>query len=58
MNERIMAILEHEPDWTDGYLMALCARDRRLKIWSYDREFAELWRKVDGTRVPLAMRSR
>lgn len=49
---------EHEPDWADGYLIALCARDRRLKIWTYDQDFTDLWRAADGRRVPLAVRAR
>jgi predicted nucleic acid-binding protein len=48
---------EHEPDWADGYLVILSAHDSRLKLWTYDREFRTIWRRLDGTPVPLATRS-
>lgn len=47
---------EHEPDWADAYLVCVSARERRWKVWSYDREFRTIWRRADGTRVPLATR--
>lgn len=48
---------EHEPDWADAYLVCVSARERRWKVWSYDREFRTVWRRPDGTRVPLATRN-
>jgi predicted nucleic acid-binding protein len=48
---------EHEPDWADGYLAVVSARERRFKVWTYDREFKTTWRRPDGTRIPLAVRS-
>jgi predicted nucleic acid-binding protein len=45
---------EHEPDFADGYLAVLCGRDPKLAVWTYDREFATIWRRPDGTRIPLA----
>jgi predicted nucleic acid-binding protein len=47
---------DHEPDWTDGYIAALCGRDRTLKVWTYDREFRTIWRRPDGSAIPLAVR--
>jgi len=41
---------DHEPDWTDGYLA-----ERRFKVWTYDREFRTIWRRPDGSRIPLAV---
>ena len=45
---------EHEPDWADGYLVALTSQDARFQVWTYDREFTTTWRRLDGSRVPLA----
>jgi predicted nucleic acid-binding protein len=45
---------EHEPDWADGYLVALTGQDARFEVWTYDREFTTTWRRLDGSRVPLA----
>ena len=46
---------DHEPDWTDGYLAVVCGRERRFKVWTYDREFRTIWRRPDGSRIPLAV---
>jgi predicted nucleic acid-binding protein len=43
-----------EPDWTDAYLASLCGLDRKLKLWTYDKEFRTIWRRSDGSRIPLA----
>ena len=45
---------EHEPDWADAYLAVLSARERQLRIWTYDREFRTTWRRPNGTAIPLA----
>jgi predicted nucleic acid-binding protein len=42
----------HRPDWTDGYLCVLSLRDK-AKVWTYDPEFYRIWRRADGSRVPL-----
>jgi predicted nucleic acid-binding protein len=47
---------DHEPDWTDGCLAVLSARHRDAKIWTYDREFRTIWRRPNGTIIPLAVR--
>jgi predicted nucleic acid-binding protein len=47
---------EHEPDWVDGGLAVLSGRDRKARVWSYDREFTTIWRRPDGSRIPLAVK--
>ena len=47
---------EREPDWADACIAVLCGRDKRMKVWTYDREFLTLWRRRDGTAIPLATR--
>jgi predicted nucleic acid-binding protein len=47
---------DHDPDWADGYIAALCGRDRSLKVWTYDAEFRTTWRRPDGSAIPLAVR--
>jgi predicted nucleic acid-binding protein len=46
---------EHDPDWVDAYIAVLCGTNRRWRVWSYDREFRVLWRRPDGSRIPLAI---
>ncbi|MBI2203992.1 MAG: PIN domain-containing protein [Candidatus Rokubacteria bacterium] len=48
---------DHEPDWADGYLAVVSGRERRFRVWTYDREFRTIWRRPDGTRIPLAPRA-
>lgn len=43
---------DHEPDWVDGCLVTLAERNRR--VWTYDAEFRAVWRRRDGSPVPLA----
>jgi predicted nucleic acid-binding protein len=49
---------DHEPDWADGYLAVLCGRDRNYKVWTYDKEFRTVWRRPNGSAIPLAVRLR
>jgi len=46
---------EHEPDWADGCLAVLSARDGTARVWTYDREFRTTWRRPDASRIPLAI---
>jgi predicted nucleic acid-binding protein len=46
---------EHDPDWTDGYLVALASQDSHMKIWTYDSEFYAVWRKRSGARLAMAV---
>lgn len=45
---------EHEPDYADGYLVVLSGLNRKYKLWSNDSEFRTIWRRPDGSAVPLA----
>jgi uncharacterized protein len=47
---------EHDPDWADAYLAVLSGRERRARVWTYDGEFRTTWRRLDGGRIPLAVR--
>jgi hypothetical protein len=44
---------EHEPDFADGELVVLSARDRSARVWTHDREFRSVWRRTDGGPVKL-----
>jgi predicted nucleic acid-binding protein len=47
----------NRPDWTDALYVILSSHERPLQVWSYDAEFATIWRRPDGTRIPLAVRA-
>ena len=47
---------EHEPDWADGYLAVLSGRDPEFKVWTYDKEFRAIWRRPNGSAIPMAVR--
>ncbi len=47
---------QHEPGWADAYLAVLSGRERRVRVWTYDSEFRTTWRRLDGGRIPLAVR--
>jgi predicted nucleic acid-binding protein len=47
---------DHEPDWADGYLAVLAGRDRKRKVWTYDTEFRTIWRRPNGSAIPMAVR--
>jgi predicted nucleic acid-binding protein len=53
----LMKYADHEPDWADACLAVLSGHDRRMKVWTYDREFRTTWRRPDGTGIPLAVKS-
>jgi hypothetical protein len=46
---------EHAPDFADGYLAVVSGVERRWKVWTYEREFRTIWRRTDGTWIPLAV---
>lgn len=39
---------EHSPDYADAELCVLVARKSGTRIWTYDSEFKQVWRSVDG----------
>ena len=47
---------DHEPDWADGYLAALAGRDPKYRVWTYDVEFRTIWRRPNGSAIPMAVR--
>jgi predicted nucleic acid-binding protein len=55
--EWLIKYADHQPDWADGCLAVLSGRERRAKVWTYDREFRTTWRRPNGTVIPLAVRS-
>lgn len=44
---------DHRPDLADAQLVVLCAREPAHRVWTYDREFKDIWRLPNGKRVPL-----
>lgn len=47
---------DHEPDWADGYLAVLAGRHHEFKVWTYDAEFRTIWRRPNGSAIPMAVR--
>jgi uncharacterized protein len=50
----LMKYSDHEPDWADGCLAVLSGRHKQLRVWTFDSEFRHVWRRPDGTPIPLA----
>ena len=48
---------EHEPDWADACLAVLSAAVPTARVWTFDREFHTIWKRPDGTAIPLVARS-
>lgn len=44
---------EHEPDFADAQLAVICGRKRADRVWTYDKEFRNIWRRPDGSKIPL-----
>jgi predicted nucleic acid-binding protein len=49
---------EHMPDWADAHMSVLCGQNRQLRVWTYDREFHTIWRRPDGSRIPVVGKRR
>lgn len=43
---------DHDPDFADAYLV-IASAERKSSVWTFDREFAQVWRYLDGSRVRL-----
>ncbi len=50
----MMRYAEHQPDWADALLAVASSRERRARVWTYDSRFSTTWRRIDGSRIPLA----
>ncbi len=48
---------EHAPEWADAYLAVLSGLNPQLRVWTFDREFHTIWKRPDGTAIPLVARS-
>lgn len=47
---------DHRPDFTDAYLVNASLLDKAAKVWTYDSEFRTIWRRPDGSMVPMAVK--
>jgi hypothetical protein len=52
----LMKYADQGPDWADGCIAVLCGRDKKLRVWTYDREFRTTWRTPAGKPIPLALK--
>jgi predicted nucleic acid-binding protein len=48
---------DHTPDWADAHLAILSQHFQQFRIWTYDGEFRSIWRRPDGSRIPLVGKS-
>ena len=48
---------EHDPDLADAQLAVLCSKKSDYRVWTYDKEFQSVWRRLDGSRIPLATKA-
>lgn len=44
---------DHDPDWADGCIAVLCQHEKRFHVWTFDQEFRTVWRRPDGSAIPL-----
>jgi len=47
---------DHRPDFTDAYIVCLSAGNARWRVWTYDSEFHHVWRRPDGSAVPMVVK--
>ena len=48
---------DHEPDLADAVIVVLSSELEGSRVWTYDREFRTVWRKPDGSPIPLVARA-
>ncbi len=53
--EWLLRYADHDPDYADGCLAVLSGLLPKAKVWTYDSEFRTIWRRPNGTRIPLAV---
>lgn len=44
---------EHDPDFADAHLAVISGRRKVDKVWTYDGQFRDIWRRPDGSKIPL-----
>ncbi|MCC7010369.1 MAG: type II toxin-antitoxin system VapC family toxin [Acidobacteria bacterium] len=47
---------DHEPDWADAAIAVLSEHHAGIAVWTYDREFRTIWRRPNGTAIPMAVK--
>jgi hypothetical protein len=47
---------DHTPDYADACLCIMTHREPKAQVWTYDSEFTNIWRRPDGSAVPMAVR--
>jgi predicted nucleic acid-binding protein len=50
------AYAQHDPDFTDAVTVVLSQEINAATVWTYDSEFRAIWRKPDGSAIPLAVK--
>lgn len=45
---------DHEPDFADACLAVASTIETGAKVWTFDSEFKTIWRRPDGTKIPVA----
>jgi predicted nucleic acid-binding protein len=45
--------VEHEPDFTDAYLVAWCENEPSARVWTFDSEVKNVWRTSKGKALRL-----
>ena len=48
---------DHRPDWADACIAVLSGLNPQLRVWTFDREFHTIWKRPDGSRIPVVARS-
>lgn len=48
---------EHAPEWADSYIAVLSGLNPQLRVWTFDSEFRTIWKRPNGTAIPLVARS-
>lgn len=47
---------DHAPDYADAHLCVISQYVAKSKVWTYDSEFYHVWRRPDGSAVPMAVK--
>ena len=47
----------HKPDYADAHLVLLTTKLKNCRVWSFDKEFRTIWRRPDGSAVPMAVKT-